>query len=51
MSELKRRDFLKVSAGIAAGTAVGAGPALFAPDAERSHLFDAASGKSLLTQP
>ena len=34
MSDIKRRDFLKASAGVAAGTALGAGSALFAPQAE-----------------
>jgi multiple sugar transport system substrate-binding protein len=33
MSDIKRRDFLKVSAGVAAGTALGTGGALFAPEA------------------
>ncbi|MBS0320795.1 MAG: extracellular solute-binding protein [Proteobacteria bacterium] len=33
MDEFKRRDFLKTTAGVAATTALGAGPALFAPDA------------------
>ncbi|MBA3508115.1 MAG: extracellular solute-binding protein [Betaproteobacteria bacterium] len=33
MSNIKRRDFLKVSAGVAAGSALGAGTGLFAPDA------------------
>src|SRR5215216_360960 len=31
MSEFKRREFLKATAGVAAGTAIGAG--MFAPDA------------------
>src|SRR6202171_5172386 len=34
MSEMKRRDFLKASAGVAAGTALGGGSALFARPAE-----------------
>jgi multiple sugar transport system substrate-binding protein len=34
MSDIKRRDFLKASAGVAAGTALGAGSAFFAPPAE-----------------
>jgi len=33
MSKIKRRDFLKVTAGVAAGSALGAGTGLFAPDA------------------
>jgi len=33
MSKFKRRDFLKATAGVAAGGALGAGSALFAPDA------------------
>ena len=33
MSDTKRRDFLKATAGVAAGSALGAGSALFAPDA------------------
>lgn len=33
MSNIKRRDFLKVTAGVAAGSALGAGTGLFAPDA------------------
>ena len=33
MSDIKRRDFLKASAGVAAGTALGSGSALFAPEA------------------
>lgn len=33
MSRIKRRDFLKVTAGVAAGSALGAGTGLFAPDA------------------
>ena len=31
MSDIKRRDFLKATAGVAAGTALGGGSALFAP--------------------
>ncbi len=31
MSDVKRRDFLKATAGVAAGTALGGGSALFAP--------------------
>ncbi len=34
MSEIKRRDFLKATAGVAAGTALGGGSALFAHEAE-----------------
>jgi multiple sugar transport system substrate-binding protein len=34
MSDIKRRDFLKATAGVAAGTALGGGSALFAPAAE-----------------
>ena len=34
MSDIKRRDFLKATAGVAAGTAIGGGSALFAPAAE-----------------
>ncbi len=34
MSDIKRRDFLKATAGVAAGTALGSGSALFAPRAE-----------------
>jgi multiple sugar transport system substrate-binding protein len=34
MSDIKRRDFLKATAGVAAGTALGSGSALFAPAAE-----------------
>ncbi len=34
MSDIKRRDFLKATAGVAAGTALGSGSALFAPPAE-----------------
>src|SRR6478736_8758532 len=34
MSDIKRRDFLKATAGVAAGTALGGGSALFAPRAE-----------------
>ncbi len=34
MNEIKRRDFLKATAGVAAGTAIGGGSALFAPPAE-----------------
>src|SRR5512141_2761821 len=34
MSDIKRRDFLKASAGVAAGAALGSGGALFAPEAE-----------------
>jgi multiple sugar transport system substrate-binding protein len=33
MSKFKRRDFLKATAGVAAGGALGAGSALFADDA------------------
>ena len=33
MSDIKRREFLKASAGVAAGTALGSGSALFAPGA------------------
>jgi len=33
MSKIKRRDFLKVTAGVAASGALGAGTGLFAPDA------------------
>ncbi len=33
MSDIKRRDFLKATAGVAAGTAIGSGSALFAPPA------------------
>jgi multiple sugar transport system substrate-binding protein len=33
MSDTKRRDFLKATAGVAAGSALGAGSALFAPEA------------------
>ena len=33
MSDIKRRDFLKATAGVAAGGALGAGSALFAPEA------------------
>jgi multiple sugar transport system substrate-binding protein len=33
MNDIKRRDFLKATAGVAAGSALGAGSALFAPDA------------------
>jgi multiple sugar transport system substrate-binding protein len=33
MSDIKRRDFLKASAGVAAGTALGAGSALFSSQA------------------
>ncbi|TMH23207.1 MAG: extracellular solute-binding protein, partial [Betaproteobacteria bacterium] len=34
MSKFKRRDFLKATAGVAAGGALGAGSALFAADAQ-----------------
>jgi multiple sugar transport system substrate-binding protein len=34
MSKFKRRDFLKATAGVAAGGALGAGSALFTPDAQ-----------------
>jgi multiple sugar transport system substrate-binding protein len=34
MSEFKRRDFLKATAGVAAGGALGAGSGLFAPEAQ-----------------
>ncbi len=34
MSDIKRREFLKASAGVAAGTALGGGSALFAPGAQ-----------------
>ena len=34
MSEIKRRDFLKAAAGVAAGTALGAGSAFFAPSGQ-----------------
>ena len=34
MSDIKRRDFLKATAGVAAGTALGSGSALFASAAE-----------------
>ena len=34
MSDIKRRDFLKATAGVAAGTALGTGSALFASPAE-----------------
>ena len=33
MSDIKRREFLKATAGVAAGSALGAGSALFAADA------------------
>ena len=33
MSDIKRRDFLKASAGVAAGAALGTGSALFSPEA------------------
>jgi multiple sugar transport system substrate-binding protein len=34
MSKFKRRDFLKATAGVAAGSALGSGSALFAPEAQ-----------------
>jgi multiple sugar transport system substrate-binding protein len=37
MSEIKRREFLKASAGVAAGTALGAGSGLFAPEAQAQY--------------
>src|SRR3954454_8689396 len=38
MSDFKRRDFLKVTAGVAAGSTLGAGSALFAADAAAQQL-------------
>ena len=38
MSDFKRRDFLKVTAGLAAGSSLGAGSALFAADAAAQQL-------------
>ena len=32
MNDFKRRDFLKTAAGVAAGTALGAGPPLLPPE-------------------
>src|ERR1700674_5846472 len=47
MSEIKRRDFLKASAGVAAGTALGGGSALFAPQAEAQYKLVPEKGAKL----
>src|SRR5439155_16574725 len=38
MTDFKRRDFLRVTAGVAAGSSLGAGSALFAADAAAQQL-------------
>ena len=45
MSDIKRRDFLKATAGVAAGTALGGGSALFAPAAEAQLQGHAGEGR------
>ena len=47
MSDVKRRDFLKATAGVAAGTALGAGSALFAPSAEAQFKITPEKGAKL----
>ena len=48
MSDFKRRDFLKATAGVAAGTALGAGSALWilpADAAAQNYKVDAGEGR------
>ena len=47
MSDIKRRDFLKATAGVAAGTAIGSGSALFAPQAEAQFKLTPEKGAKL----
>ena len=47
MSRFKRRDFLKATAGVAAGTAIGSGSALFSADAAAQYKVTPEKGAKL----